>query len=99
MKKLTIDKPGKSKQDLLNSLEKLKTNFASQIKEFDLNVSPVTDGYELKGSKKILFVDFSVDLKITAEDGRFNIFYDTKNVPQSKIDSAIVQVKDVLKKY
>ena len=50
---ITIDKPGKSKQELLNSLEKLKTDFAKEISEYDVKLSPITDGYNLKGSKKI----------------------------------------------
>ncbi|MBK8551483.1 MAG: hypothetical protein IPL53_10660 [Ignavibacteria bacterium] len=95
---ITIDKPGKSKQELLTSLEKLKADFAKEISEYDIKLSPVTDGYNLKGSKKILFVDFSVDVNIKAEEGKFVIDYTSKNVPQGKIDEAMVKVEEVLNK-
>ena len=95
---MIIDKPGKSKQELLNSLEKLKTDFAKEISEYDIKLSPITDGYNLKGSKKIVFIEFSVDVNIKAEEGKYVINYTSKNVPQSKIDMALVKVKEVLDK-
>lgn len=95
---ITIDKPGKSKQELLQSLEKLKTDFAKEISEYDIKLSPITDGYNLKGSKKIVFVEFSVDVNIKAEEGKFVIDYTSKNVPQGKIDEAMVKVEEVLNK-
>lgn len=95
---ITIDKPGKSKEELLNSLEKLKADFAKEISEYDIKLSPVKDGYNLKGSKKIMFIDFSVDVNIRAEEGKYVIDYTSKNVPQGKIDMALVKVKEVLDK-
>ncbi|MBK7157366.1 MAG: hypothetical protein IPH77_02105 [Ignavibacteria bacterium] len=95
---MTIDKPGKSKQELLNSLEKLKTDFAKEISEYDVKLSPITDGYNLKGSKKIVFIEFSVDVNIQAEEGKYVINYTSKNVPQGQIDKAMVKVKEVLDK-
>ncbi len=95
---MTIDKPGKSKQKLLNSLEKLKTDFAKEISEYNIMLSPITDGYNLKGSKKIVFIEFSVDVNIKAEDGKYVINYTSKNVPQGQIDKAMVKVKEVLDK-
>ena len=95
---MIIDKPGKSKQELLNSLEKLKTDFAKEISEYDVKLSPITDGYNLKGSKKIVFIEFSVDVNIQAEEGKYVINYTSKNVPQGKIDKAMVKVKEVLDK-
>jgi len=95
---MTIDKPGKSKQELLNSLEKLKTDFAKEISEYNIMLSPITDGYNLKGSKKIVFIEFSVDVNIKAEDGKYVINYTSKNVPQGQIDKAMVKVKEVLDK-
>ncbi|MBK7255053.1 MAG: hypothetical protein IPI04_14390 [Ignavibacteria bacterium] len=95
---MTIDKPGKSKQKLLNSLEKLKTDFAKEISEYDVKLSPITDGYNLKGSKKIVFIEFSVDVNIQAEEGKYVINYTSKNVPQGQIDKAMVKVKEVLDK-
>ncbi|MBK8380976.1 MAG: hypothetical protein IPL16_03615 [Ignavibacteria bacterium] len=95
---MIIDKPGKSKQELLNSLEKLKTDFAKEISEYDIKLSPTNDGYNLKGSKKIVFIEFSVDVNIQAEEGKYVINYTSKNVPQGQIDKAMVKVKEVLDK-
>lgn len=95
---ITIDKPGKSKHELLQSLEKLKTDFAKEISEYDIKLSPISDGYNLKGSKKIVFIEFSVDVNIKAEDGKFVIDYTANNVPQGKIDEAMVKVEEVLNK-
>lgn len=95
---ITIDKPGKSKHELLSSLEKLKTDFAKEISEYDIKLTPITDGYNLKGSKKIVFIEFSVDVNIRAEEGKYVIDYQSKNVPQGKIDEAMVKVKEVLDK-
>ena len=95
---MIIDKSGKSKQELLNSLEKLKTDFAKEISEYNIMLSPITDGYNLKGSKKIVFIEFSVDVNIKAEDGKYVINYTSKNVPQGQIDKAMVKVKEVLDK-
>ena len=95
---ITINKPGKTKQELLKSLENLKSDFSKEIEEYDIKLTPITDGYNLKGSKKIVFVEFSVDVNIKAEDGKFLIDYKAKNVPQGKIDEALVKVKEVLNK-
>ena len=95
---ITIDRPGKTKQELLNSLEKLKTEYADKIKEYDIQITPITDGVNLKGSKKIVFITFSVDVNIKAEDGKYIVDYTTENVPQAKIDEAIGEVTKVLEK-
>ena len=95
---ITIDKPGKSKQELLKSLENLKSDFAKEIAEYDIKLSPITDGYNLKVSKKIVFIEFSVDVNIKAEDGKYVIDYTSKNVPQAKIDEAVGEVRKVLEK-
>ena len=95
---ITIEKPGRTKKELLSSLEKLKTDFAKEISEYDIKLSPITDGYNLKGSKKIVFIEFSVDVNIQAEEGKYVINYTSKNVPQGQIDKAMVKVKEVLDK-
>ncbi len=95
---ITIDKPGRTKQDLLRSLEDIRTSFNSQIQKYDLKVSQITDGYNLKGEKKIIFINVMADINIRAEEGKYLIEYETKNIPQAKIDEVLVQVRDVLEK-
>ena len=72
---IKIDKPGKTKAELLTALEKLKSDYAKEIKDYDIQITPITDGYNMKGSKKIVFVTFSVDVNIKAEDGKYVIDY------------------------
>jgi hypothetical protein len=96
---ITIPKPGKTKQELLSSLDKLKTDFAQEISEYDLNVDSIPDGYKLEGNKKILMLEISVEMEITAQDGKYEINYKTKNVPQAQIDKAIGKATEILKKY
>ncbi len=96
---IIIDKPGRTKQDLVKSLEEIKSGFAPQIQQYDLKVTPIPDGYNLKGEKKLMFINFSADIKITAGDEKFVIDYETKNVPQSKIDETLAEVKKILEKY
>ncbi len=93
---MVIEKQGKSKAELLKCLENLKSSFSKEIIQYNLEITQIENGYRLKGNKKFVFVNFSVDMTIIAEDGKFNLEYQTKNVPQSKIDEAIIQIKKVL---
>lgn len=95
---ITIDKPGKTKAELIASLEKLKTDYAKEISEYEIQITPISDGFNMKGSKQIVFITFSVDVNIKAEDGKYVINYTSKNVPQAKIDQAIAEVTKVLEK-
>lgn len=95
---ISINKPGKSKKELLNYLEKLKTDFAHEISKYDLKLSPVKDGYNLKGSKRILVLKASADINIKAENEKYVIDYTSKNIPLGMIDQAISKVKQILNK-
>ncbi|MEP7146890.1 MAG: hypothetical protein ABI792_07760 [bacterium] len=95
---ITINKPGRTREDLLKSLEDIKSSFKPQIEQYNLQVTSIPDGYNLKGKKKVLFIDFSADIKITAQDGKFVINYETNNIPQSKINETLAQVRGVLEK-
>lgn len=86
---MVISKPGKTKQQLLKCLENLKSRFAKEISEYEIKITEIENGYRIYGEKKILFVNFSVDVKITAGDGKYDLDYKTKNVPESKIKEAI----------
>jgi hypothetical protein len=98
-KMIKIEKPGRSKADLLKSLDKLKSDFSSEISQYGLNVNQIKDGYNLQASKKIMMIKVSVDMSIKAEDGRYILSYETNNVPQSKIDEVVDKAKEVLAKY
>lgn len=95
---ISIDKPGKSKKELLAYLEKLKTDFADEISKYDLKLSPIKDGYNLKGSKRIVVLKASADINIKAENEKYVIDYTSKNIPPGMIDQAISKVKQILNK-
>ncbi len=95
---IKIYRPGKTKQELLDSLAKLQTEYRDKITEYDIQITPITDGYNMKGSRKIVFITFSVDADIKAEDGKYTVEYTAENVPQAKLNEAIGKVTKVLEK-
>ena len=94
---IRIDKPGKSREELLTCLEKFEKNYNKEIKEYDIQILEIDGGYNIKAEKSVLFMNFYLDAKIIAHDGYFDISYDT-NVPQSKVDEVLNKVEDVLEK-
>ena len=95
MGNLTVQKPGKSKQQLLECLEQIKAKFEDDVKKNDGVLEKITDGYSMSAEKKILFMTFWVKSKITAEDGKFELTWDT-NAPESKVEDAMEKVKKIL---
>jgi len=91
----TISKPGKSKAELLASLEKLKERFKHEISGNDVEVTQITDGYKIRAEKRFI-VKFHVDAEIVARDGEYEITWET-NAPKSKIEDAMVRIEDYLK--
>ena len=92
MKTLTISKPGKSKQDLLNALKKIVNRYEDLIKGYNGEITEITDGYKIYG-KKFLFY---LEAEITAEDGKYIVKYDS-NAPQHYINKGIAMTTDTLK--
>ena len=90
---MLILKPGRSKDTLLASLENILAEYQDEIKENNINVDKINDGYMLKAKK--LF--FYVDAKIIARDGEFDFTYDT-NAPKSIVDQALKKINDALEK-
>ena len=95
---MIITKPGKSRLQLLDCVEKLKTKFSKEISEYDIDIADIENGYRIFGERKVLFINFAVDVKITVEDGKYNINYTTKNVPESKIKEALEMITEELGK-
>lgn len=94
---INIPKPGRSKQDLLDKLENLKSDFSRQSAENDVKIEKITDGYNLKAEKQVLFITFYVDANIIAKDGCYEITWES-NAPESKVNEALEKVKEVLEK-
>lgn len=93
MKKI-IEKPGKSKTELLESLEKLKEKFKYEISGNDIELSKITDGYKIHAEKRFI-VKFHVDAEITAADGQYEISWET-NAPKSKVEDAMEKIEQTL---
>lgn len=94
MKKI-IERPGKTKQELLESLSNLKEKFKSEIADNNVEVTEIPDGYRVRGEKRFI-VKFYVDAQIIAMDGAYELSWES-NAPQSKIEEAIQQIENVLK--
>ncbi len=94
---INIPKPGKTKQELLDKLEGLKTELSKQVADNEVNIEKITDGYNVKAEKKVLFMTFYVDANIIAKDGCYEITWES-NAPDSKVNEALEKVKEALEK-
>jgi len=94
---LTIPQPGKSKQQLLAKLEDLKKDMQKQVENNEVTLTPITDGYNIKAEKKVLFLNFYVDANIVVKDEAFELSWET-NAPESKVEEAIEKIKVALEK-
>lgn len=83
-KTLTIDKPNKSKTQLLLLLESQLIEFKDVIKENNAEVKRIIDGFSLSFKKTVLFMKFHLKATIIAEEESFLINYDT-NAPEIKV--------------
>lgn len=97
MNSFNIPKPGKSKQELLEKLERFKNDYSSQINENDITIEETDDGYKISAQKKVLFMSFYVNAEITAKDGSYEISWES-NAPASKVDEALEKIKIELEK-
>ncbi len=94
---IKIPKPGKSKQELLLKLENFKSDYSKQINENDVKIEKITDGYNIKAEKKVLFLTFYVNADIIAKDYEYLITWES-NAPDSKVNEALEKVKEILEK-
>ncbi|MBZ0201382.1 MAG: hypothetical protein K8I03_00035 [Ignavibacteria bacterium] len=94
---IVIIKPGKTKEYLLSSLGKLKSDFSKQIADNSISIAETSEGYSIKAEKTILFLNFWVDAKVIAKEGCYEISWET-NAPESKVEEALSSIKEVLEK-
>ena len=95
MGNLTVQKPGKSKQQLLDCLERIRDKFKGNISDNKVVLDKLTDGYNISAEKKILFMTFWVKSKIIAQEEKFELSWDT-NAPESRVEDAMNEVKKIL---
>lgn len=89
-----IAKPGKSKAELLELLEKLKDTYKREISGNDVEVTKITDGYKVHAEKRFI-VKFHVDAQIIARDGEYEVSWET-NAPKSKVEEAMTGIEKFL---
>ena len=94
---MTISKPGKSKQELLDKLEIFKNEYSKQIGDNDITIVKIPDGYNIKAEKKVLFMNFHVNADIIAKDELYEITWES-NAPDSKVNEALDKVRTELEK-
>ncbi len=94
---INIPKPGKTKQELLQKLESFKSEYSSKIDENEVKIEKITDGYNIKAEKKVLFMTFHVNADLIAKDGAYTITWES-NAPDSKVNEALDKVREILEK-
>ena len=94
---IVINKPGKTKEYLLSSLDKLKSDFSKQIADNNISLAETTEDYSIKAKKTVLFMKFWVDAKVIAKDGSYEISWET-NAPSSKVEEALGSIREILEK-
>ena len=94
---INIPKPGKSKQELLQKLENIKADYSKDITENNVKINNITDGFNIKAEKQVLFLTFHVDANIIAKDGGYEITWES-NAPENKVIEALDKVKALLEK-
>lgn len=92
--KKTIERPGKSKEELLKSLQNLKEKFKHEISGNDVEVTQITDGFKIRAEKRFI-IKFYVDAEITARDGAYEFSWET-NAPKSKVEEALTEIEKFL---
>lgn len=92
--KLTISKPGKNKEELLTSLEKLKESYKDQISDNSIEIKNITDGYKIRAEKRMI-LKFWVEAEIIARDGEYEITWET-NAPKGKVEGSIKKIEGFL---
>ena len=96
MRSLSINKPSKSKEELLSLLEAQLSQFDSFIKENNATLTKTMDGYNLSVEKRVLFMKYFLNAEIKADDEKYIINYDT-NAPEFKVKEFETKVIDHLK--
>jgi len=94
---MRINKNGKTKVELLSSLDRIKDNLRNEITAYNVDITKINDGYNIKAEKKIVLLKFWVNSNITAGDGYYDIIWET-NAPEGKVAKAIDKIKDTLEK-
>ena len=94
---MNIPKPGKTKKELLVKLESFKNDYSKEIGENDVKIEKITDGYNIKAEKKVLFMTFHVNADIIAKDNEYIITWES-NAPEGKVNEALAKVKEALEK-
>lgn len=95
MKSVNIPKSGKSKHELLENLERFKSDYSKQLAENDVKLEKTENGYKINAQKKVLFMSFYVNADIIAKEGSYEISWES-NAPESKVNEALETIKSAL---
>lgn len=96
MKTLIIQKPNKSKTELLVFLESQLPNFKKILIENNAKVTRIRDGFTIELNKTVFVLNFFLNATIICEDGKYVILYET-NAPEYKVDEFKIKITDYLK--
>ena len=88
MAKIEIEKKGKTKEDLLNCMGRMEEKFSKVKEEYNISITRDEDIFYISASKTILFLNFWIKAKVTVQDEKIIIEYET-NAPQRYHKEAI----------
>ncbi|HMQ68883.1 MAG TPA: hypothetical protein PKA90_07810 [Ignavibacteria bacterium] len=89
---ISISKPKRTKEDLLETLYNLKEDFVDEIDDDDVKIKKIKDGLSFNVKKSFIFY---VEGKIKVMDGLYEITYET-NVPDFKVKPMINKLNSML---
>ncbi|MCY7363044.1 MAG: hypothetical protein LH629_13420 [Ignavibacteria bacterium] len=93
MKSITFNKSGKSKEEIMQCLEKLEKKYSDEISENNISIKKNGTEFTLSAVKKILFLTYKIDAKLIISDGLIKLDYES-NIPESFEKDAIKMIED-----
>jgi len=88
MEQIEIAKTGKSKEELLNCMERMQGKFGNLKSEYNISINRDDNIFFVSANKKILFLNFWIKAKVTVQSEKIIIEYET-NAPQKYHKEAI----------
>ena len=96
MEKIEIVKTGKPKEVLLNCMERMQAKFSNFKNEYNISIKRNDKIFFVSANKMILFLNFRIKAKVTVQDEKIIIEYET-NAPQRYHKEAIDFVTKAIK--
>ena len=95
MEKISINKEGKSKEEIIRCIENMVSDYGKEIRENNILIKREENKYHLSANKNILFINFWIKAIITASDNEIILEFDT-NAPKRYQNEAIEMLRKMV---